>query len=131
MHSIVRDEPLSRQEAQPELCAYCLQPTRIAGICTDCKARISLAGSARSKQVVVLPIADLWDAPTELQVLALMQDDGAIASWIRPSYIAYAEQLDRTPTTISRTIHKMVRMGWLEARGSAPHDYRLLIPSLR
>lgn len=131
MYPIVRDVPIGRQETQPDICPYCLQPSRAPGICADCKSRIKLASSARSTQVVVLPVVDLWDAPLPLQVLALMQDDGAIAAWMRPNVAAYAEQLDRSRDAIGRAIRRMVKMGWLETRGDIPHDYRMLIPELR
>jgi hypothetical protein len=118
-------------------CPFCLQLSDVAdGICSTCQRRIRLAGSARSHGMVLIPAATLFhrSTPLTLRVLALMQDAGAIANWIRPDVYQLARGSGATQGAVHAALKRLVANGWLERRkistrtSNSPSDYRVPLP---
>lgn len=135
MHQMIRESDTPRQVSKKilekirhaQICPWCLEPHAETGVCADCQARIELANLTRMSGVLVVALPDLAKAPLDLQLMALLQDEGAIACWTRPNRNGYASMLGVSYQTVMRSLRRMVKLGWLEKRGSTFAEFRVAI----
>lgn len=115
-------------------CPWCLKLSDVPeSICSACSRRIKVAGIARSAGVVVIPAPAPANQPypLTLRVLSCMQDDGAIAGWIRADVFMMSRKTHSTQGAVYAALNRLVAMGWLEKRKTnqhtpnSPADYRV------